>query len=50
MLVFCETVLDRYVAAVDIAGFTQATIGAAELGRDLTAWLQDAERLSSYPE
>jgi hypothetical protein len=25
MLVFCKTVFDRYVAAVDIAGFTQAT-------------------------
>src|SRR5262249_41686771 len=32
MLVFCETVFDRHVAAVDITGFTQA---ATERGREI---------------
>jgi hypothetical protein len=32
MLVFCETVFDRHIAAVDITGFTQA---ATERGREI---------------
>src|SRR5262249_7835208 len=32
MLVFCETVFDRHIAAVDITGFTQA---ATESGREI---------------
>src|SRR5262245_59254643 len=46
MLVFCETVFDRHIAAVDITGFTQA---ATERGREigpviLTERVQEPDR------